>query len=76
MLERRDRITVIPEAAKRYESIAWDYVQGHEAGQRTLVVSPANDERRALNEKIRTMLVDRGHVAQRSREHMILVQRT
>jgi hypothetical protein len=50
--------------------------QAHEAGQRTLVVSPANDERRALNEKIRTMLVDRGHVAQRSREHMILVQRT
>ena len=74
MLEQRGRITVIPEAAKRYESIAQDYVQAHEAGQRALVVSPANDERRALNEKIRAMLVDRGHIAGEGRDHLILVR--
>jgi ATP-dependent exoDNAse (exonuclease V) alpha subunit len=50
-------------------------LQAHEAGQRTLVISPANDERRALNEKIRNVLIDHGHVESQGREHMIFIQR-
>jgi hypothetical protein len=50
-------------------------LRGHEAGQRTLVVSPGNDERRALNEEIRSLLIARGHVSEQGREHAILVRR-
>jgi conjugative relaxase-like TrwC/TraI family protein len=74
-LEARGRISQIADHNKRYESIATDYLRSHKAGQRTLVVSPANDERRALNEKIRALLITQGHIAQDGREHMILVQR-
>jgi hypothetical protein len=74
VLEQRGRITAVPEATKRYEPIAQDYVRAHEAGQRTLFVSPAKDERRALNEKNRTVLLERGHIADDGREHMILVR--
>jgi ATP-dependent exoDNAse (exonuclease V) alpha subunit len=74
-LDKRGRIAEIADSAKRYEHIAADYLQAHEAGQRTLVVSPANDERRALNEKIRNVLIDRGHIEERGRDHTIFVQR-
>jgi ATP-dependent exoDNAse (exonuclease V) alpha subunit len=74
-LETLGRITEIADSAKRYERIAADYLQAHEAGQRTLVISPANDERRALNEKIRNVLIDHGHVESQGREHMIFIQR-
>jgi conjugative relaxase-like TrwC/TraI family protein len=74
-LAQRGRITEIADKAKRYERIAADYLEAHKAGQRTLVVSPANDERRALNEKIRNVLIDHGHVKAHGREHSILIQR-
>jgi ATP-dependent exoDNAse (exonuclease V) alpha subunit len=38
-------------------------------------VSPANDERRSLNEKIRTLLIDHGHVESQGREHTVFMQR-
>jgi conjugative relaxase-like TrwC/TraI family protein len=75
VLDQRGRISQIADQNKRYEHIAEDYLRASEAGQRTLVVSPANDERRVLNEKIRTLLIDHGHIAQNGRDHMILVQR-
>jgi ATP-dependent exoDNAse (exonuclease V) alpha subunit len=75
LLASRGWITEIPDASERYELIATDYLRAHEAGQRTLVVSPGNDERRDLNHAIRTLLVARGHVAMQGQEHGILVRR-
>ena len=75
LLEQQQRVTTISDTAKRYQQIAAAYLQGHEAGQKTLVVSPGNDERRALNQAIRDRLVAHGHVAARGREHRILVAR-
>ncbi len=75
LLEQQQRVTEISDAAARYQRIAADYLRGHEAGQKTLVVSPGNDERRALNREIRKLLVEHGHVAPQGREHGILVRR-
>ena len=47
----------------------------HESGQRVLVVSPANDERRELNKAIRSELIVRGHISFVGMEHTILVNR-
>jgi conjugative relaxase-like TrwC/TraI family protein len=74
-LEQQRRITTIPESARRYAAIATDYLRGHQAGQRTLVVSPGNDERHALNEHIRGLLVAHGQVAGQGQSHSILVRR-
>jgi ATP-dependent exoDNAse (exonuclease V) alpha subunit len=75
LLEEQQRVTQIPDAASRYQRIAADYLRGHEVGQTTLVVSPGNDERRALNQEIRKLLVEHGHVAEQGRQHGILVRR-
>ena len=74
-LYQRDRITEIADRAKRYQRIAADYLVAHETGQRTLVVSSANDERQALNQNIRTLLIDHGHIESQGRNHTIFVQR-
>jgi len=75
LLEEQQRVTQIPDAASRYQRIAADYLRGHEVGETTLVVSPGNDERRALNQEIRKLLVEHGHVAEQGRQHGILVRR-
>jgi conjugative relaxase-like TrwC/TraI family protein len=75
LLSQQNRITAIPDAAKRYERIAADYLQAHEAGQRCLVVSPANDERKAINHAIRSALVAHHYVAGIGLEHQILIRR-
>jgi hypothetical protein len=75
LLEEQGRICQVPDATARYQRIAADYLRGHEAGQTTLVVSPGNDERRALNQAIRKLLVEQGHVAAQGRPHGILVRR-
>ena len=75
LLEEQSRICQVPDATARYQRIAADYLRGHEAGQTTLVVSPGNDERRALNQAIRKLLVEQGHVAAQGRPHGILVRR-
>ena len=67
LLEQHDRIREIENPAVRYKSIAQEYVAAHEAGERVLVVSPANDERRQLNAAIRELLQQRSH-HQRRRE--------
>ena len=73
LLERQGRIAEIPDAGKRYTLIANDYLEAQRAGQRALVVSPANAERRELNRQIRELLIERGHVARAGCEHAILV---
>jgi conjugative relaxase-like TrwC/TraI family protein len=71
-LKQQDRITQIAPAADRYRAIAEDYLRSYQAGQRTLVVSPANEERRELNRTIRELLVERGQVGRDGFELPIL----
>jgi conjugative relaxase-like TrwC/TraI family protein len=75
LLQEQGRITEIPDVNRRYRQIAADYLAGIETKQQTLVVSPGNDERKALNAEIRGLLVERGHVKKRGVEHEILVRR-
>ena len=63
ILERRGDIREVADIEQRREQIAREYVAAHESGQRVLVVSPANDERRELNKAIRAELIARGHVS-------------
>jgi ATP-dependent exoDNAse (exonuclease V) alpha subunit len=73
LLRQQGRVSEIADAAARYQQIAESFLRGHEAGQNTLVVSPGNDERRALNQTIRELLVAHGHVATNGSQHEILV---
>jgi hypothetical protein len=75
LLQQQARISEIAGAKQRYQRIAADYLQAHEARQTALVVNPGNDERRALNAEIRTLLVASGHVEDQGCEHSILVRR-
>jgi conjugative relaxase-like TrwC/TraI family protein len=75
LLEKYNRVREIAVAKDRYEVIAREYVAAHEAGERVLVVSPANDERRQLNSAIRDLLRSRGHIADAGREQVVLVNR-
>jgi hypothetical protein len=70
-----NRVIAIPDPAKRYERIAAEYLQANESRQRCLVVSPANDERRAINDAIRSTLVAHNYVASIGRDHQILIPR-
>jgi conjugative relaxase-like TrwC/TraI family protein len=74
-LKEQRRIHEIADVTKRYQAIAANFLLGHQAGHQTLVVSPGNDERRKLNQTIRNLLVERGHIQQSCREHSILVAR-
>lgn len=71
-LSQQQRITEIAAADDRYRSIAEDYLRSHEAGQRTLVVSPAIEERTELNHVIRGLLVERGQVRREGAELPVL----
>jgi hypothetical protein len=62
-LSEQQRINAIAPPAERYRAIAEDYLRSHQAGQSTLVVSPAIEERSELNRVIREILVERGAVA-------------
>jgi conjugative relaxase-like TrwC/TraI family protein len=75
LLVEHKRVTAIPDTAKRYQRIAADYLDAYEAGQRALVISPANEERRALNQTIRSKLVEHKYVNSIGREHGILLPR-
>src|SRR5262249_37326582 len=75
LLTQQNRVIAIRDPAKRNERIAAEYLQAHEARQRCLVVSPANDERKALNEAIRSALVAHNYVASIGQEHQILIPR-
>jgi ATP-dependent exoDNAse (exonuclease V) alpha subunit len=75
LLDRKHRIRVIADSGERHQAIAHEYVAAHEAGERVLVVSPANAERRQLNAAIRDALRKAGHVASLGIEQNILVSR-
>ena len=75
ILERRGDIREVADIEERRKQIAGDYAAAHQAGQRVLVVSPANGERRELNRAIRAELIARGQVAPAGQEHTILVNR-
>jgi ATP-dependent exoDNAse (exonuclease V) alpha subunit len=75
LLRSQHRVVAVPQAAQRYDRIAAEYLNAHQAGERCLVVAPAHDERKALNQSIRDTLVKHGHVATIGQEHQILVRR-
>jgi len=75
ILHRPGDIREVRDFDERRVQIARDYATAQESGQRVLVVSPANEERRKLNQAIRAELVARGHVAPVGQEHTILVNR-
>ena len=75
LLDRQRRIREIPDIGERYHAIALEYSVAHEAGERVLVVSPANIERRQLTTAIREALRARGHVASQGVDQTILVSR-
>jgi ATP-dependent exoDNAse (exonuclease V) alpha subunit len=75
LLEQQGRIRVIIDPNERHAAIAREYLAAHEAAERVLVVSPANDERRQLNAAIRAALKERGHIASTGREQIVLVNR-
>lgn len=52
ILERRGNIREVADIEQRRKQIAREYVAAHQSGERVLVVSPANDERRELNQAI------------------------
>jgi conjugative relaxase-like TrwC/TraI family protein len=75
LLEQQGRIREIVDPNQRHAAIAREYLAAHEAGEKVLVVSPANDERRQLNAAIRAALKERGHVGSAGREQIVLVNR-
>ena len=75
ILERRGDVHEVGDIEQRRKQIAREYLAAHEAGERVLVVSPANDERRELNKAIRAELIACGHVNPLGQENAILVSR-
>ena len=74
-LDRLRRIREIGERAERHLAIAREYVAAHEAGERVLVVSPANSERVQLNRMVHRMLMEHGRIAATENERLILINR-
>ena len=75
LLVEQRRVAEIPDTAERYEGIAVEYLNAYEAKLNCLVVSPANEERRALNEAIRSTLIEHKYVASIGQQHQILIPR-
>ena len=75
ILDRRGDIREVGDLEQRRKQIAREYVAAHESGERVLVVSPANDERRELNRAIRAEMIVRDHISPLGTEQTILVNR-
>jgi hypothetical protein len=75
ILERRGDIREVADIEHRRRQIAREYLTAHESGERVLVVSPANDERRELNKAIRAELIAHGHVDPLGQQRLIFVNR-
>ena len=75
LLEQQGRIREMVDPNARHATIAREYLAAYEAGEKVLVVSPANDERRQLNAAIRAALKQRGHLGSGEREQIVLVNR-
>ncbi len=72
MLESQGRITEITDDAERLEAIASDYVNNPKG---TLIISPANSERVAINTIVHRKLQERGVVSTDDHKLTILVNR-
>jgi conjugative relaxase-like TrwC/TraI family protein len=72
-LAEQHRVVAIADPQERYRTIAHEYVGSHCAGSATVVVSPGNDERRALNEAIRAQLKSEGLLGIRDYAATLLV---
>jgi conjugative relaxase-like TrwC/TraI family protein len=75
LLEQQGRIREIADPNERHAAIAREYLAAHEAREKVLVVSPANDERRQLNVAIRAVLKERGRISSDGPEQIVLVNR-
>jgi len=75
LLVKQNRVVAIADPAERYARIAADYLDAHEARQSCAISSPANDERRVINQAVRNTLIEHGYVSKRGREHAILINR-
>ncbi len=75
ILERRTDIREVADIEQRRKQIAGEYTAAHQAGERVLVVSPGNQERRELNTVIRAELIARGDLDRLGQRHTILVNR-
>jgi conjugative relaxase-like TrwC/TraI family protein len=75
VLDQRGDIREITDTRERYRSIAPEYVTAHGLGERVLVVSPANEERRELNAAIREALKQTNHISGPVAEQTIFVGR-
>ena len=73
LLEQQGRIREIVDPNERHAAIAREYLAAHEAAEKVLVVSPANDERRQLNSAIRAAFKEHGHISSDGREQIVLV---
>lgn len=72
MLESQGRITEIKDDLERLQAIASDYVNNSKG---TLIISPANSERVAINTIIHQQLQERGVVNRNSHKLTVLVNR-
>ncbi len=75
LLIEQNRINEVKDPAARYHLIAAEYLTARQARQNCLVVSPANEERKAINQAVRTKLVAGGHVQSLGQHHQILIPR-
>jgi len=73
LLQQQGRVTEIPDSAQRIEAIAKDYAAKPE---NTLVVSPDNASRRAINDAIRNELKGSGIVSKDDHRMEVLTQRS
>jgi conjugative relaxase-like TrwC/TraI family protein len=75
VLDQRGDIREIKGAKERYGAIAAEFVTAHRLGERVLVVSPSNEERRELNAAIRAALKQARLVSNEAAEQTIFVGR-
>jgi conjugative relaxase-like TrwC/TraI family protein len=69
------RVTAILDRNARFALIAREYARSVEQKENVLVVSPANEERMALNTVIRAELQQRGQLPKEGITHTVLVRR-
>ena len=75
LLVEQNRVIAIADPSDRYARIAADYLDAYEARQSCAISSPANDERRVINQAVRNTLIEHGYVSKHSREHEVLINR-
>jgi conjugative relaxase-like TrwC/TraI family protein len=75
LLAEQNRVIEVADPSERYVRIAADYLDAYEARQSCAISSPANDERRVINQAVRNTLVEHGYVSKRGRELEILIKR-